>query len=155
MVLDPNLRRSLCADQVAFPRLRDLASQCTVVLAGLDELAALAGQSDTEAAARAILDSGPGLVVAKDGVRGCWAFDRNQCWLQPAFPVTAVDPVGAGAAFAVGFLHAWLDSPSVPRALATAAITSGLCVATPGDSAGLPFADDVTALEAGETDVRR
>ncbi len=155
VVFDPNLRRSLCADEVAIPRLRDLASQCNVVLAGLDELATLAGESDTEAAARVILASGPGLVVVKDGARGSWAFDRKQSWHQPAFPVTAVDPVGAGDAFAAGFLHAWLDSPSVPEALATAAITSALCVATPGDSAGLPFADDVTALEAGDADVRR
>lgn len=155
VVFDPNLRRSLCTDEVAIPRLRDLASQCNVMLAGLDELEALAGESDTEAAARAILASGPGLVVVKDGARGSWAFDHDQSWHQPVVPVTAVDPVGAGDAFAAGFMHAWLDSPSVADALATAAITSALCVATRGDSAGLPFAHDVTALEAGETDVRR
>ncbi|OFE16024.1 hypothetical protein BA895_21070 [Humibacillus sp. DSM 29435] len=155
VVFDPNLRRSLCTDEVAIPRLRDLAALCNVVLAGLDEVVALTGERDTEAGARAILASGPALVVVKDGARGSWAFDRDQYWHQPVFPVTATDPVGAGDAFAAGFLHAWLDSPSVPGALTTAAITSALCVATRGDSAGLPFADDVTALEAGETDVRR
>ena len=152
---DPNLRRSLCDDAVSLPRLREIASQCDVVLAGLDELVALAGEPDPEVAAREILRSGAGLVVVKDGARGSWAFDRTDSWHQPAWPVAAVDPVGAGDAFAAGFLHAWLDSPSVPGALATAAVTSALSVASHGDSAGMPFADDVTALKTGATDVRR
>lgn len=155
VVFDPNLRRSLCSDEVAIPRLRELLPLCTVVLAGLDELEVLAGERDPQAAARAILAAGPELVVVKDGIRGSWAFDRSQSWHQPIFAVAAVDPVGAGDAFAAGFVHAWLDEPSVPSALATAAITSALCVATQGDSAGLPFADDVTAIQRGATDVRR
>lgn len=155
VVFDPNLRRSLCADAVAVPRLRDLLPRCTVVLAGLDELEALAGERDPQVAAREILATGPELVVVKDGIRGSWAFDRSRSWHQPALPANAVDPVGAGDAFAAGFLHAWLDEPCVARALATAAMTAALCVATRGDSTGAPFADDVTAVAAGETDVRR
>lgn len=155
VIFDPNLRRSLCSDEVAIPRLREVVRGADVVIAGADELLALTGESDLEVAARRLLADGPGLVVAKQGVAGAWAFGHGESWHESAWPVNVVDPVGAGDGYAAGFLHAWLDEASVPRALRVAAISSAMCVATRGDSVGLPFASDVQAAESGVVDVQR
>lgn len=156
VAFDPNLRRTLCPDAVAVPRLREIVRDSDLLLVGLQELHALVGTGyEMQDAARVLLAEGPEVVVVKDGVRGCWAFDRDGSFHQPAWPVTALDPVGAGDAFAAGFIHAWLDAVPLPRALVTAAVTAALCASTRGDSTGLPFARDVAAVEQGAVDVRR
>ncbi|MFH8747384.1 carbohydrate kinase family protein [Streptomyces rimosus] len=55
---------------------------------------------------------------------------------QPAVPVRAVDPVGAGDAFAVGYLPALLDGEGVAGCLERAVITGAFAVAFSGDWEG-------------------
>lgn len=155
IAFDPNLRRSLCSDDVAIPRLCEIAQDCDIVLAGVDELRAMTTETDPEVAARRLLKDGPSLVVVKDGRHGSSAFDGHQSWQQDVWPITAVDPVGAGDAYAAGFLHSWLDGRDVAKALRTGSITSALVVATRGDTDGLPSLSDLEAIEKGETDVKR
>jgi len=55
---------------------------------------------DLDQLASALLDSGPDLVVVTQGADGATAYERGKPpHHQPAFPITSVDPLGAGDAF--------------------------------------------------------
>jgi sugar/nucleoside kinase (ribokinase family) len=56
-------------------------------------------------AARSVMSSGPGVVVAKQGEYGAALFVGDRFFSLPAFPLeTVMDPTGAGDSFAGGFM---------------------------------------------------
>lgn len=111
--------------------LLDLARAADVVFCGLDEARALWG-AETVPRARELL-SGPGLVVIKQGADGVRAFAGDESWYEPAPDVPVVEPVGAGDAFAAGFLHRLLDGAPVPGCLAEGARLAGHALQVHGD----------------------
>ncbi|MEV5891463.1 sugar kinase [Nonomuraea fuscirosea] len=139
---DPNVRLKLGAPALWRERVAPLLGRADVVLAGEDELELL--QVDP-----AGLD---GLVVVKhrDKSATCGALR------QEAFPVPVTDPVGAGDAFAAGFLSGLLRGMAYEVCLREAAAVAALVVQCATDTDGLP---DRAALEralaafteAGET----
>ena len=162
---DPNIRMALGPPELWSERIVPLATASDIVLAGADELATVtAGAPDP---VRFLLDAGVGVVVVKDGVRGSSAHTADGSVVAPARPVVAVDPVGAGDAFAAGFLarilaeHPDLRAGDVPaldalaRALTTGSVVAARVVATATDIDGLPFTDDLDALSDGGGDVHR
>ena len=74
----------------------------------------------------------------KDGANGAWATDGRSTWSAPGVPVRAVDPVGAGDAFAAGFLSGILRGTGPGQAMVEAAAVAAHVVTTPGDVEGLP-----------------
>jgi len=82
--------------------LRELASQADIVFVGQDEVAAVWGCPDPHAV-RALLPE-PAVLVIKDAERGATAFRDAEVVTVPALAVEVVDVVGAGDAFAAGFL---------------------------------------------------
>lgn len=110
---DVNHRAALWpSTDVAARRLHDLAARATVAFVGRDEAEALWGVSRIDQV-RALLPEPPVLVV-KDGEVGATEFARrddggDDVVHVPALTVELVEPVGAGDAFAAGYLHAWLD----------------------------------------------
>ena len=144
VVVDPNIRRKLAplADQL--DDLRRLCAFADVVIAGEDEAAAISGISGPDPkVAGFFLDRGSQLVVIKRGAAGAWASDGLSCWPQPAFPVRAVDPVGAGDAFAAGLLSALLTGLPIADALVRAAACGAMAVAVAGDCEGAPTLAEV------------
>jgi 2-dehydro-3-deoxygluconokinase len=144
---DPNIRLRLTDPDRARQVLRPLAAAADIVLAGADEAELLTGKAD----ASWFLDHGAGLVVIKNGAAGSWATDGTDTWRQGAVPVHALDPVGAGDAFAAGFLSGHLAGLDVPERLLRGATLSAQVVQVVGDTEGLPYG--LTAGVAGE--VRR
>src|SRR5579884_4125432 len=119
VVFDPNMRRKLWSDGEARPVMRDLAAQSDVVLPGVAEAELITGEPDPLLAAQALLALGPRLVVLKLGEQGALAVGAGGEVVQvPAAPLQrVVDPVGAGDAFAAGFLAATLDGEALAEAL--------------------------------------
>jgi 2-dehydro-3-deoxygluconokinase len=152
---DPNLRERLCPREQAAELLRPLLGEAQLVLAAEDEAVLLSGCSDGEGAAEWLIEHGARMVVIKRGVEGAWATDGAERWDQASWPVRAVDAVGAGDAFAAGFLSALLHGAEPPRALAEGAVVAALCVSAPSDIDGLPTAAERDALLAGGAEVRR
>jgi 2-dehydro-3-deoxygluconokinase len=152
---DPNIRRRLCPPERAAELLRPLAREADMVIASEDEALLLSGRDDGEAAAAWFLEQGARLVVIKRGAAGAWATDGEQRFEQAAWPVTVVDAVGAGDAFAAGLLSALLRGCDTARALAEAALVAALCVNAAGDVDGLPTAAERDLLLAGSREVRR
>jgi sugar/nucleoside kinase (ribokinase family) len=69
------------------------------------ELRQLTGKPNLVSAARAVLELGPSVVVAKQGEYGAALVTADSFFALPAYPLeTVVDPTGAGDTFAGGFI---------------------------------------------------
>ncbi|MEW2440981.1 sugar kinase [Micromonospora marina] len=148
---DVNHRPALWPADRAGPVLRDLAGRADVVLVGLDEAAVL-WAADDPVAVRALLP-GPELVVVKDGPVGATALPRTgPAVFVPALPVDVVEPVGAGDAFAAGFLSGLLRDLDLRSCLRLGHLTAAPVLAVPGDTAPPPDPETITrALALSET----
>jgi 2-dehydro-3-deoxygluconokinase len=103
---DVNHRPALWSAVDAAPVLRGIADRADLVLVGRDEAETLWGTPDADAV-RALLRA-PVLVV-KDGAVGAHEFTGDAAAFLPAPVVDVVEAVGAGDAFAAGYLSSVLD----------------------------------------------
>jgi 2-dehydro-3-deoxygluconokinase len=152
---DPNLRRRLSTVDGARAAFAGLLSLATMIFVSADEAVPLAQTRDLPAAERWFLNHGATLVVTKLGRDGARATDGQQSWTCPAHPVTVADPIGAGDAFAAGFLSSWHRDRDCEAALRAGAIAAALATTTPADIDGLPTRDDLDVILAGDADARR
>jgi sugar/nucleoside kinase (ribokinase family) len=108
------------------PGMRRLVGACHFLVSSAGFCQALTGMDDLPAAARAALDSGPGVVVQTNGASGSDTFTRGETFHTPAFPVQAVDTTGAGdvfhGAYLVALLEGWDLRTSAEFASAAAAL---------------------------------
>jgi 2-dehydro-3-deoxygluconokinase len=148
--LDINLRRKLWTDAEARPILRDLAAQVDVLLGDEDELSVLLGHSPEggpDALAHAALQLGPSTAVVKLGERGSFGIASDEePVLVSGLRVDVVDPVGAGDAFAAGFIAARLRKLDLATSLLWGNACGASCVAAVGDLTGLPTLDELGRL---------
>ncbi|MCU1446148.1 MAG: carbohydrate kinase [Cryobacterium sp.] len=118
---DINFRPGIWSVEEAAPRLLALARKATVVLVGLDEAAVLWG-SVTAADVRALLPDLPYLVVKDssiDATEFALAADGTETvTVVPARKVDVVEPVGAGDAFAAGYLSSLISGEGSAECLA-------------------------------------
>jgi len=96
-----------------------------------------------------------GIAVLKGRRGGATAFSDEGRLEVPARPVDVVDPVGAGDAFAVGFLHAMLAGEALPDALESGGAVAARVITRHGDYHGLPYADEFSPTAQLEMAVRR
>jgi 2-dehydro-3-deoxygluconokinase len=104
---DVNYRPALWPAGQAASVLLPLARAADLVLVGRDEAAALWGTATADDV-RALLPEVARLVV-KDAEHGATAYDGAERTFSPAPRVRVVEPVGAGDAFAAGYLAGLLD----------------------------------------------
>ena len=155
VVLDPNYRSKLWDAETFRHVVRDLATRCDLLLPGQEEAELLTGESDPTLAARRLRDLGPGTVIVKVGASGALAVTEEGLVRADAVPLgRVVDPVGAGDAFAAGFLAGTLRGFSLQEALALGNRCGALAMTTAGDMESLPFWDELET-NVGSADVRR
>ncbi len=141
---DVNYRPALWDVVVAAPRLLELARGSDVVVVGRDEAETLWGTVQAEDV-RQILPDVPHLVV-KDAAIGATHFAGNDETFEPALKAEVVDPVGAGDAFAAGFLSGLVQDLGVPRALRLGHLMAGLTLQHVSDLPTLPAAKSILSL---------
>lgn len=124
--------------------LRGLADLADLVFVGADEAEELFGTGDPERL-RALIP-GPGVLVVKDGARGAVAFQGREATVEPALGVEVVEPIGAGDAFAAGYLAGLLHGHDQRRRLRLGHLSAAATLVHPGDHGPLPEADVVAAL---------
>lgn len=157
---DINYRSRLWDAGSAAAELSGLAAQAAIVFAGEDELPLITGGARGPDAARELarkgLVSGPAEVVVKRGSRGAAVFTADGAvHEQPAVPVTAVDPVGAGDAFAAGYLAGFLDGQEPQARLSLGCTLGAFAVSCAGDWEGLPTRDELGLLSAEDGTTQR
>ena len=102
---DPNIRPRLIADAAAFhDRLARLLQVSDIVKISATDLRWFDPDRSMDAAAAALLDTGPALVVVTQGAKGAYVRTATNEMRIPARAVDVVDTVGAGDAFTSGLL---------------------------------------------------
>ncbi|TDN91578.1 sugar kinase [Microbacterium sp. BK668] len=141
---DANYRSKLWPPHEAAPVLRDLASRADILFVGDDEWGLLApGAADELSAAVELVARGAEEVVLKRGADGAMVLRSGDVFEQPARPTNVVDPVGAGDAFAGGYLAELLRGEAVAERLRVAALCGSFAVETGGDWEGNPSRADL------------
>jgi 2-dehydro-3-deoxygluconokinase len=163
---DPNLRRKLWSEEKAREVLLAMIPLCDYFLPGLDEAEFLVGKHAESDYAKIFLDMGVKVVAIKLGERGSIGFyDKGYIKAEP-YPIsTIVDTVGAGDAYAAGFLSVMLDQSLSDQsatmdirlglALQRANILGALATQFKGDWEGLPTLVEVQRILAGTKNITR
>jgi 2-dehydro-3-deoxygluconokinase len=153
--LDLNSRRALWTAGEAAKQLRPLVEQADIVFATELEAGLLAGGSGPGALAAALAALGPREVMVKRGPLGVVACCDDRLTETPAYPVTAVDPVGAGDAFAAAYLAERLRGRPPAERLEAAACAGAYAVTVAGDWEGLPSREDLALMRTADDHVQR
>ncbi|MFE3097994.1 sugar kinase [Streptomyces sp. NPDC059248] len=153
---DVNHRPKLWRDADAGPVLLGLARGADLVFVGEDEAETAWGITGPDAIRAALPE--PGTLVVKQGAAGAVAYVRDpgratdSVVFVPAPTVDVVAPVGAGDAFAAGYLSAALrDLPTRDR-LRHGHLTAAAALTVPGDLGTPPDRDRADRLAAIDDD---
>lgn len=132
VMADPNCRAGAITDREAYlARLDRILRRTDVIKASMEDLAYLLPDAPPRAAAAALLERGPALVLVTDGPRPARAYLPGQEITAEVPVVEVVDTIGAGDAFGGAFL-AWWTANGLARADLSQAgvVTAALAVAT-------------------------
>lgn len=143
--LDVNYRSKLWSPQQARAALDALLPQVDILFAGEDEAQLLWGRAggDWLAAMAAI---GPAEVIAKRGAEGAVGWSAGQALPAAGIPVPVRDTVGAGDAFAAGYLAARCWNLDVGQRLRYGNAMGAFTVMTYGDYENAPRRQELEAF---------
>lgn len=152
----PRLWEAAGAQDVDDPAglLRELADRAGIVLVGADEAEAVWNTSSTSGI-RELLPH-PRTLVIKHGARGATLVEGGEGGddghevFEPALNVDVVEPVGAGDAFAAGFLAATLRGGSRQQRLRAGHLQAAAVLCTADDLAPPLAAADVARMLAAD-----
>jgi ribokinase len=99
-----------------------------------------------EKALKALAKTIPGIVIVKKGEKGAVATDGFEYCSSPVFDVPAIDTLGAGDAFAAGFVTAWTRSERIEQALHVGNAVAALTITKAGAQNGQPTMDETAKL---------
>ncbi|UCZ52891.1 sugar kinase [Bacillus shivajii] len=137
---DPNIRKKLWSNEKARATILELLPYVDIFFPGREESEILFGINDPEALVDINKKYGIELSVLKDGGSGAWLIDQQSTSFHRAYSVEhVVDEVGAGDAFAAGFLHGYLTNSSLSDCMKIGSGVAAFVVSEEGDTKGLPF----------------
>ena len=115
VAVDPNIRPAIIADADGYrARLERVLRRADLVKVSEEDLAWLDPHRTPRAAARALLEPGPSVVLLTRGGEGAVAVTAGADLEVPVPATNVVDTIGAGDAFGGGFL-AWWRSRALGR----------------------------------------
>jgi 5-dehydro-2-deoxygluconokinase len=133
--------------------LGSLLRNATIAVGTEEELAAATGNADVEPSAAALLAAGIDALVLKRGGRGSTIFRPQAPPVDVApFHVDVLNVLGAGDAFASGFLYGYLEGWPLERAARLGNACGAIVVTRHGCANFMPTLDEVAAFlaERGE-----
>jgi 2-dehydro-3-deoxygluconokinase len=155
--LDVNYRAKLWAPEAAAEYLATLLPLVGLLFCGIQDAERVFKMTGTpEAVARGLRERfGIPLVVITCGAAGALASAGDTCYRAPRLPpVTVLDPVGAGDAFAGGFLAGFLEG-GIQRGLEFGAAAGALHCSIMGDLAYISRKEIEDLLASGDQDIER
>jgi sulfofructose kinase len=120
----------------------------THVIFSAEALRATTHVEDLMAALAMIARTAPGFLAVTNGPDGVWWLERGQPRHLAAFPITAVDTLGAGDTFHGGFALALAEGRDVDWAMRFAAAAAALKCTRFGGISGTPTRPEVEAFLA-------
>lgn len=151
---DINYRSRLWEPGPARASYLQVARRATILFAGVDEAALLVTGSTPEELAQALVELGPSQVVVKLGAEGSVAIIDGELFRTPAIPITPVDTVGAGDAFAAGYLAELIAGADAGTRLATATRAGAFACLAHGDWEGFPRRSELDAFDSTDPVIR-
>ncbi|MBS0448234.1 MAG: sugar kinase [Proteobacteria bacterium] len=152
--LDVNLRLKLWGAEEARAAIEELLPQVDLVFVGDDEAQALWHASDPTLLDR-LARFGPSEVVMKRGAAGAQALHDGTFVESTGFRVPVVDTVGAGDAFAAGYLAARIWGLGIDERLRYGNAMGAYCVSSTGDFENAPSITELKALLGERQDIGR
>ncbi|WP_199487210.1 sugar kinase [Actinomadura spongiicola] len=155
--LDLNYRRALWTPTEAGECLQKLVKRADLLFATEQEARLIVPDADDDLAglAAGLAALGPRDVLLKRGAQGVVALCEGALHVQGAHRVPVIDPVGAGDAFAAGYLAEFVRGRPVADRLDTATAAGAYAVTVRGDWEGLPSRADLDLLKSAEDTVTR
>ncbi len=121
-----------------FSTYRDVLCRSNLVFLNKQEAQRMVGGNEIKELLKKISDLGVGVVVITDAKNGSYVFDGKKYWhlgILDNLPV--IQAVGAGDAFASGFLAATIKNLPVPEAMRWGTVNAGSVMGKMGAQAGL------------------
>jgi sulfofructose kinase len=128
------------------PEAHDLAAAVDTAIVSQGYAAAYTGHTDPAAAAGALAEAIPGVVIVTAGRAGAFAVAGSDRFHQPAFSVPVKDTTGAGDVFHGAFLYALLQDWDLRRCVTFAAAVAALKCRALGGRAGIPTLPEALAF---------
>lgn len=151
---DPNYRSRLWSTDEAVRCFNDLAALSDVVLVGGDEAKMMCSSTDPSVLKAALVLQATDIVV-RQGAGKVSAVIEDESYARTSETVDVVDLVGAGDAFAAGYISGLLDGQSPEERLDLASRVAAIAVSTNGDWEGLPSRSELDSLSESDSRVVR
>jgi 5-dehydro-2-deoxygluconokinase len=148
VVVDIDYRADQWDGVAAFAdQMRLLLRSATLAVGTEEELAAASGSTDAAAGAGTVLGSGIEALILKRGARGSTVFRPREAPADVApFAIEVLNVLGAGDAFASGFLYGYLQGWPLERAARMGNATGAIVVTRHGCANFMPTLDEVTTF---------
>ena len=148
VVVDLDYRPDQWDSAAAFSaQVRLLLRSATLAVGTEEELAAAAGTADVAAGVASLLDTGIAALILKRGPRGSTIFTADAPPVDvAAFPIEVLNVLGAGDAFASGFLYGYLQGWPLERAARMGNACGAIVVTRHGCANFMPTLDEVSAF---------
>jgi len=148
VVVDIDYRADQWEGAGAFAQeMRQLLHSATLAVGTEEELAAATGTTDVTDGVAAVIDCGVEALILKRGGRGSTVFRPHQPPADVApFRIEVLNVLGAGDAFASGFLYGYLQGWPLERAARMGNATGAIVVTRHGCANFMPTLDEVTAF---------
>jgi 2-dehydro-3-deoxygluconokinase len=136
---DPNVRLKLWDLEEAKETLLPIIKQSDIFFPGKDELKMLLGLETLEEIEKFAINWKIPAMVVKDGAKGAWLIENGHTEFIKSFKIDhVIDEVGAGDAFAAGFLHGYLNGKTRIESVEYGHALAAFAISTEGDTDGLP-----------------
>jgi len=148
VVVDIDYRADQWEDALAFAdQMRSLLRSAELAVGTEEELAAASGSTDVADGAAMVLDCGVDALILKRGASGSTVFRPSTAPADvPPFRIEVLNVLGAGDAFASGFLYGYLQGWPLERAARMGNATGAIVVTRHGCANFMPTLDEVTAF---------
>lgn len=147
VVFDPNIRLRLWSAEAARESILALLPDVDVLLPGVDECALLFGEDTLEGYAARIRSYGVRCGAIKLGRHGCAVFGENGLETLPPYPFDdVVETVGAGDAFAAGFIAGLAEGRTLAECGAMANCMGAMATKSADDYQSLPTRRELDVL---------
>ncbi len=157
VVFDLNMRTKLWSDEEAKPVMEELMISSDYILPGLEDLRLIYGEKWQEKDFTKYLhDLGCEKIILKLGKEGAMLSLPSGDEIISGYAIeNPVDLMGAGDAFAAGFISGILKDMELKEAIDLANIVASLSIQLPGNIESLPTWDEIMKIKKGEKIVKR